>query len=68
MQMHMLYVQCRDNITSGRMPCSYDEAVKLAAMTLQSEYGTIQPAKYEKKGCLKDIMKNLIAPQHTKQV
>ena len=65
--MHTLYVQCRDNIVSGLMPCSYDEAIKLAAMTLQSEYGNIQPAKYDKKGCLKDIAKNLIAPQHLKQ-
>lgn len=67
MQMHMLYVQCRDNVISGRMPCSYDEAVKLAAMTLQCEYGNIQPNKYEKKGCLKEIVKNIVAPQHLKQ-
>ena len=63
----MLYVQCRENIVSGRMPCSYDEAIKLAAMTLQAEHVNIQPTKYEKKGCLKDTAKNLIASQHLKQ-
>lgn len=42
----LLYGEARNNVISGRYPCSWDEAVKLAALQLQITYGNFQAGKH----------------------
>lgn len=52
---------------SGQTPCQYVEATSLAALLLQVELGNFTPSR-DSKGSLKEKMKQLVAPQHIKQV
>lgn len=46
-QLNLLYVQARDAILEGKHPCSLEEAVQLAALMLQTQYGNHEPDKHK---------------------
>lgn len=46
MQLHYLYVQCKDMVVSGSLPTSYEEACQLAGLQLQIDYGNFVPENH----------------------
>jgi len=48
--LHLLYCQCRDDILSGTMPCSKEEATQLASLQLQIAVGGFTPSS-NRTGC-----------------
>jgi len=46
-QLHLVYVQCRDGITSGAHPCTYEESVQFAALQCQIQMGNHNPASHK---------------------
>ena len=59
-QLHLLYVQNRDAVVSGTHPTQRDEAIQLAAIQCQVDYGTFDPEKH-KVTTLK--LKEILPPQ-----
>jgi len=43
-QLHLLYVQCRDEVLKGDYPTEREEATSLAALQLQIQNGSINPS------------------------
>ena len=78
MQLHLLFVQCHDNITAGLMPTQRDEAISLAALECQIMYGNHDPAKHKKNwldmskifnpGWLKKVKEEEVYREHKKLV
>lgn len=66
-QLNLLYVQCKDMVASGTLPTAQTEAVQLAALQMQVEEGNYNPARYEKKGSMKELYPKILAPMHQKQ-
>ena len=64
MQVHLLYVQLRDAIINGTLPCTRDESVHLAALQCQIVHGNHDKQK-QKSGFL-DLHK-FLPDQYTKQ-
>jgi talin len=44
-QVNLVFVQCRDMIVSGKVPCKLDEATQLAALQCQTQFGNHEPDK-----------------------
>ncbi|GFR60099.1 tyrosine-protein phosphatase non-receptor type, partial [Elysia marginata] len=40
------YLQLKNDIIDGRLPCSSEQAIRLAAYSLQAEFGDYEPDKY----------------------
>lgn len=40
------YLQLKNDIIDGRLPCSAEQAIRLAAYSLQAEFGDYEPGKY----------------------
>ncbi|CAL1539436.1 unnamed protein product, partial [Lymnaea stagnalis] len=40
------YLQLKNDLIDGRLPCSSDQAIRLAAYSLQAEFGDYEPEKY----------------------
>ncbi|KAH9507233.1 Tyrosine-protein phosphatase non-receptor type 21 [Bulinus truncatus] len=40
------YLQLKNDVIDGRLPCSSDQAIRLAAYSLQAEFGDYEPEKY----------------------
>lgn len=54
MQINLLYGQSKDSIVRGQHPCTLDEAVTFAALTVQIDYGD-HSAERHKPGFLDDL-------------
>jgi len=67
-QLHLVFIQCRDMIVSGQTPCQYVEATSLASLLLQVELGNYS-AQRDIKGSLREKMQTgkLVAPGFIKQ-
>ncbi|XP_073240951.1 talin-like [Porites lutea] len=46
-QLGLLFVQCRDGILDGTHPCTQEEAIQLAAIQIQVQFGDFEDAKYK---------------------
>ncbi|XP_012940098.1 tyrosine-protein phosphatase non-receptor type 21 [Aplysia californica] len=40
------YLQLKNDVMDGRLPCSVEQAIRLAAYSLQAEFGDYEPEKY----------------------
>lgn len=45
--MNLLYVQSRDAIVSGKLPCTQEEATHLAALQVQVQHGNHEPDRHK---------------------
>jgi talin len=63
-QLNLLYVQLRDAIVNGSLPCTRDESIHLAALQCQIVYGN-HDKRRQKSGFL-DLHK-FLPDQYTKQ-
>lgn len=63
-QLHLLYVQCRDAIVDGTHPTQKQEAVQLAAIQLQIDQGTFNPEKHKQNTL---PLKSILPPQWLKE-
>jgi len=45
-QLHLMYVQSRDAIISGKHPCTMDEAIQFASLQAQIQFGNHEPDKH----------------------
>jgi talin len=62
-QLNLIYVQSRDSIVGGKLPCSQEEAVQLAALQVQVQHGNHEPDRH-KPGFIN--IKDFVPPEYHK--
>ncbi|KAJ3220116.1 Talin-1 [Dinochytrium kinnereticum] len=60
-QLNLLYNQAKDMITSGKHPCTLEEAAQFAAIQCQVQFGNFEPDKH-KPGFIK--LKDFVPPEY----
>lgn len=55
-QLHLVYLESRDGILSGRYPCTQDDAVLFAALHMQINIGNYDPSRSTKQMDLKQYL------------
>ena len=63
-QLNLVYVQCRDTILDGELPCTIEEACQLAAMQMQAQAGDYRQ-DYYRNNQIK--WKDYMTRQHSKK-
>ena len=46
-QLNLLYVQLRDTVVNGNLPCTSDESIKLAALHCQIQHGNHDETRHK---------------------
>ena len=62
-QLHYLYVQCREMVISGQLPTNYEEACQLAGLQLQIDYGNFVPENH-RYGWFQERLEQMASPNH----
>jgi talin len=65
-QLHLLFVQCREAIVEGAHPVTKQEAIQLAALQLQVEFGN-QKEGHVDKNFVKSMLKQVLPQEYFKE-